>query len=117
MYLLWLYTSVNKAQYMIQSITTLIISIEIVFNKKNPSNLFLSREIDGIFEVEKKTRSEEGDWKTETVTSNSTIDNLRPYVVSGNSDSSSFLFWMQGKYYHYTNFETNLIIKEIDYQQ
>ena len=54
MYLLWLYTSVNKAQYMIQSITTLIISIEIVFNKKNPSNLFLSREIDGIFEVEKK---------------------------------------------------------------
>ena len=89
----------------------------IVFDHKNPENLFLSRKIDGVFEIEKKTRVKKGLWITESITTNSKIDNLRPFVVNSKGENSSILLWMEGSYYHYTDFETKLIFKEIQYSK
>ena len=86
----------------------------IVIDHNNPDILFLSREIDGIFEIEKKIRRKNGECKTESITSNSKIDNIRPFVVPRNGENASILLWMKGNYYHYTDFETNLIFKIIE---
>lgn len=86
----------------------------IVLDHNNPHKVFLSREIDGIFEIEKRMIGKNGDQRIQSITSNSDVDNIRPFVVTGKNNDSSILLWMEGHYYHYTDFNTNLIFKEID---
>lgn len=80
----------------------------IVLDHSNPEVIFLSRELNGKFEIEKRIIKNDGNKIIEAVTSDSTVDNIRPYVVMGKNRGQSILMWMTGHYYHYTDFDTNL---------
>ncbi len=77
----------------------------------NPEIVYLSREVDGIFEIEKYRTKDGGDtWEITPVTSNSVYDNVRPYVPRYQTkDAKTVVLWMQNrKYIHYTNYDTSV---------
>lgn len=81
----------------------------VVLDHNDPSNVYLSRQIKGNFEIEHK-RWNGKKWISEMITTGSTVDNVRPYVVAERSDRIVSLLWMTGYYYHYTDFKTSLSI-------
>ena len=73
-----------------------------------PNTIYISRQIDGIFEIEKRVTADGGKtWKIEAITSNSKFDNVRPYVPRGTGKKDkTVVLWMQNKkYIHYTNYD------------
>ena len=75
----------------------------------NPNVVYVSREIDGVFEIERMETSDGGKtWKTEPITQHSARDNVRPYVPRGvKAHEPETVFWMENaKYVHYTDFDT-----------
>ena len=83
----------------------------IVLDPKNPMNVYLSRKIDGIFELEKRKIKSNGEQEIDSITINSKVDNIRPYVVGRDKTHNPIIMWMSGSYYHYTDYETDLKIK------
>lgn len=81
----------------------------IVLDHTNPSVVYLSREINGTFEIEKWTTSDKGaSWSNTPITRNSEYDNVRP-VVPRNHKGKPCLFWMKNKkYIHYTDYKAAL---------
>jgi rhamnogalacturonyl hydrolase YesR len=79
----------------------------IVLDHNDPSKVYLSRLIEGIFEIEKWITKDKGkSWKSEAVTSGSAIDNVRPFVVRNHPSSGPSVLWMANrKYVHYTDFD------------
>ena len=82
----------------------------IVLDHNNPSVVFLSRKIGDRFEIEKRTIGKNGKQKIVPITRSSQKDNLRPYVIYGKNVGKPILMWMQGFYYHYTDYDTDLMI-------
>lgn len=82
----------------------------IVLDHHNPANVYLSRTMDGKFEIAKCEIGPRGDFELRSVTENSNVDNIRPYIVDGNNTGKPILLWMSGHYYHYTDYDTNLLI-------
>ncbi len=83
----------------------------IVLDHNDPSIVYLSVTRKGIFEIEKWTTENKGnDWNIEAVTSNSTSDNVRPFVIRnhGAQDSPSVLWMNVEKYVHYTDYQTSI---------
>ena len=74
-----------------------------------PSNIYLSRPINGVFEIE-HWQQKANQWKGTPITSQSLINNVRPYVVAGYTGENAMLLWMTGLYDHYTKFDTDLRI-------
>ena len=75
------------------------------------NTIYLSRQINGRFEIEKRTTRNKGrSWKIEPITSNSEFDHVRPYVPRHTpKNSPTVLLWMENKkYIHYTNFDTRI---------
>ena len=73
--------------------------------------IYVSREIDGVFEIEKRTTNDKGkSWEIEPVTANSTHDNVRPYVPREISKKDkTVVLWMQNKkYVHFTNYDVTI---------
>ena len=85
----------------------------IVMDPHDPDIVYLSKQINGKFEIEKRILKENSTQIIESVTSNSQNDNIRPYVVVDNKKGVSMLMWMEGNYYHYTDFDTDLKIRII----
>lgn len=80
----------------------------IALNHNDPSELFLAREIKGVFEIEKWSSSDKGkSWGTAPMTQNSTQNNIRP-MVPRNTPYRDHLLWMQGPYQSYTDFQTSI---------
>jgi len=78
----------------------------------NPSILYLSRPIKGIFEIEKWSTSDKGNhWISDAITENSKTANVRPVVPRGNIGKKDHLLWMHGNYIHYTNYHTDIRIE------
>jgi hypothetical protein len=79
----------------------------IVLDHDNPSHVYLSREINGVFEIEKWITPDKGkNWKVTPVTRNSDFDNVRPFVVRGYQKGSPPVLWMNTKkYLHYTDYQ------------
>jgi len=87
----------------------------ITLDHENPSIVYLSRQVGGIFEIE---RWETGDggatWESEPVTAGSRANNVRPVVprisaVSiGTTEPPSTLFWMNGSYVDYGEYSTSI---------
>ncbi len=76
-----------------------------------PNVIYLSRQIKGVFEIEKRTTYDGGKtWKIQAITENSTLDNVRPYVPRGDGTKhNTVVLWMQNKkYIHYTNYDTSI---------
>ena len=81
----------------------------IVLDHSNPANIYLSRQINGKFEIEHwKLKGKR--WKISPITSRSETNNIRPYVVAHNTEKKPFVLWMSGQYDHYTRFHTSLLL-------
>ncbi len=85
----------------------------IVIDHENPSVVYLSRPIRGVFEIERWTTPDFGaSWKVEAVTKASIKDNVRPYVIrdypAGKKPS---VMWMQkDRYETYTQFQGSILM-------
>ncbi len=76
-----------------------------------PTTIYLSREIDDRFEIEKRTTKDRGaSWEVTSVTKNSIYDQVRPYVARGlPAEGPSIILWMQNKkYIHYTDYDSQI---------
>lgn len=83
----------------------------IVLDHNNPRNVYLSRTVNGKFEISKCKVSRNGKFKLRDITTGSDVDNVRPYVVHGNPTGKPIVMWMSGHYYHYTDYDTDLMLK------
>lgn len=86
----------------------------IVLDHNNPEVVFLSRKIEDRFELEKRIIGKKGKQQTYPLTRSSQKDNLRPYVIHGKQKGSPILMWMHGFYYHYTDYDTDLKMMEVN---
>ena len=82
----------------------------IVLDHDDPSVLYLSRPVEGVFEIERWWTDDGGaSWRSSFVTKNSANDNVRPFVVRGHGASSSGLIWMENHHYrHYLDFDSGI---------
>ncbi|WP_316809970.1 BNR-4 repeat-containing protein [Pedobacter heparinus] len=83
----------------------------IVLDHNNPSNVYLSRQINGVFEIE-QWKLKRGNWKVNKITDKSAESNIRPYVIANYTGKEPMVLWMNGLYNHYTKFKTALMINE-----
>ncbi|MFC1558472.1 BNR-4 repeat-containing protein [candidate division KSB1 bacterium] len=84
----------------------------IVLDHTDPSIVYFSRQINGVFEIERwKTHDGGISWEKETVTSDSEKNNVRPVVVRRHRKGDMGIIWMYGDYIHYTNYNTQLKMK------
>jgi hypothetical protein len=82
----------------------------IVLDHADPSNVYLSRQINGVFEMEKWATADKGKgWKVTPVTRDSDFDNVRPFVVRGYRGGNPPVLWMNTKkYVHYTDYQGDI---------
>ncbi len=84
----------------------------IVLDHSNPSIVYLSKQINGIFEIEKWITSDGGaKWTSVKITNNSKKNNIRPIVPRRHKKESVELIWMYGDYIHYTKYNTAIKMK------
>jgi hypothetical protein len=71
----------------------------------DPDVLFVSREIDGVFEIERYVTEDDGlTWDVTAVTEDSDVDNFRPYVPGGDRDPDEHMVvFVTGDYDYYAN--------------
>ena len=77
----------------------------------DPTHVYTSRPIDGIFEIERWTTVDGGaSWTSEAITRASEHNNVRPFVVRAALDSPAIVVWMNnhGGYRHYLDYHTRL---------
>jgi hypothetical protein len=86
-------------------------SAGLALDHENPDIVYLSRKIQGIFEIEKWVFSEEKeDWSVFPITTGSTRDQVRPFAIQGvNSDTPYQVVWMNlENYIHYTDYHSEI---------
>lgn len=74
----------------------------------DPSIIYLSRQINGVFEIEKRVTQDGGkNWEIEPITANSTFDNVRPYIPRDIAKKDkTVVLWMENKkYIHFTDYD------------
>lgn len=83
----------------------------ITLDHDDPSVVLLSRQVNGMFEIERWTTPDLGTtWSTEAITSGSTEPNMRPFSPWGLPHGSALdVVWMAGDYPSYTRFRTRLL--------
>jgi hypothetical protein len=76
----------------------------------DPSQVYLSREKDGVFEIEKWTTPDKGKtWDITEITKNSAHDNVRPVVIRDHPADGPTVLWINiDEYRHYTDFRTGI---------
>jgi hypothetical protein len=76
----------------------------------DPSQVYLSREKDGVFEIEKWTTADKGkSWNVTEITTKSAHDNVRPVVIRNHPTDGPRVLWMNiNEYRHYTDFRTGI---------
>jgi len=82
----------------------------IVLDHEDPSIVYISRRIEGVFEIERRqTRDGGATWTVEAVTSSSARDNVRPFVIRRHPKDGPTVLWMTNEnYVHYTNFKASI---------
>ncbi|NND34410.1 MAG: hypothetical protein HKN76_17630 [Saprospiraceae bacterium] len=81
------------------------------FDPSAPNVIYLSRQIGGRFEIEKRTTEDKGKtWQIYPITTNSTYDQVRPYVPRDRPEKADpVVLWMENKrYVHWTDYNTNI---------
>ncbi len=76
-----------------------------------PGTVYLSRDIEGTFEIEKWVTSDDGEsWEVSAITQNSKHDNVRPLVPKNMKpgDPAVVLWMVAKKYRHYTDYKTRI---------
>ncbi len=75
----------------------------------NPSILYVSRPMKGEFEIERwQTTDRGGTWRSQAITRQSNVLNVRPVVPRGHTGRTSAVLWMFGSYKHYTKYKTGI---------
>lgn len=74
----------------------------------NANVVYLSRQIKGVFEIERRETNDMGDtWETSAITQGSQLDNVRPFIPRGlKFEDQEVVLWMENqKYVHYTDYQ------------
>ena len=82
-----------------------------VLHPANPNIVYLSRQINNCFDIENFETTDAGKtWTITPITSNSTLDQVRPYVPRNPSEKTkTVVMWMENKkYIHYTKFDCSI---------
>ncbi|MNG12628.1 hypothetical protein D3C84_962520 [compost metagenome] len=86
----------------------------LILDHANPANVYLSRSVNGIFEIEHWHTTNYGKtWESTAVTTGSSCNNVRPVLARSNGQEDALLLWMHGDYVHFTNYETALKMKVV----
>ncbi len=84
----------------------------VVLDHENVNTVYLSKPVNGVFEIFKSTTVDCGEnWTFEAVTKGSKYNNVRPFVIRNTPESvKPRITWMQnnGKYIHYTDYKSEL---------
>jgi rhamnogalacturonyl hydrolase YesR len=77
---------------------------------ENTNEVYLSVKRDSVFEIEKWINTGGTNWQAESITKNSSKDNVRPFaVLNAKKENSLQVLWMQNtKYIHYTDYFTSI---------
>jgi beta-glucanase (GH16 family) len=78
----------------------------IYLDPDDPSTVYLSKQVNGVFEIFKYVTNDRDDaWEIEAITQNTPSDwiNVRPVVPRNRKPGSFDLIWMRGKYVFYGN--------------
>lgn len=86
----------------------------VVLDPNNPNYVYLSRKVNGRFELEKLEIKNNNIGSRYPITVNSFVDNVRPFIIKNDMPQETVLMWMSGSYYHYTDYETDLNIRFIN---
>lgn len=86
----------------------------VVLNPRDPSQLFLSRDVSGKFEIEHWELKADNSWSKKPVTERSEVNNVRPYVVYHGPEDKVYLMWMNGIYRHYTEYDMGIQMATLD---
>lgn len=81
------------------------------FHPLKPEIVYLSREVNGVFEIEKwQSRKKGQQWKVTPLTQNSEFDNVRPIVPKNmvKGDKPVVLWMVNEKYVHYRDYKTRI---------
>lgn len=83
-----------------------------VLDPNDPSSVYLSMQVNGVFEIYKYTTNDRGaNWETTAITENTpegTI-NVRPIVPQGHKPGSFDVIWLRGAYVTYANYLTSVM--------
>jgi hypothetical protein len=81
----------------------------ISLDHNDPSNVYLCKPVNNIFELShwQKINTK---WMVTEITSGSKENNMRPYVVLQKHKKNPIVLWMTGTYRHYTKFNTDFRI-------
>lgn len=83
-----------------------------VIDPENPSIVYLSKQVNGVFEIFKYTTNDKGaSWETKAITANTPegIINVRPIIPRGHQPGSFDVVWLRGTYVTYANFHTSVM--------
>ncbi len=81
----------------------------IALDHTDPSVVYLSRPVDGVFEIERWQTGDGGaTWTHEPVTCSSENHNIRPVVPRDHTPDGPDVLWLHGDYIHYTDYETSV---------
>jgi hypothetical protein len=83
----------------------------IVIDHEEPNVLYLSRQVNGIFEIEKWRTDDQGKtWDSEKLTRHSRYDNVRPFAVRNAGEGNPVqVLWMTNYYYFgYRNYSSSI---------
>ncbi|BDD02348.1 BNR-4 repeat-containing protein [Persicobacter psychrovividus] len=81
------------------------------FHSHKDNVIYLSRQINGVFEIEKRITDDKGKtWEVFPITQHSKLDNVRPVCPHNyKKGDKNVVFWMTNeKYIHYTDFNTQI---------
>ncbi|WP_282036000.1 BNR-4 repeat-containing protein [Saccharicrinis aurantiacus] len=86
-------------------------SAGLTFHPSKSNTIYLSRDINGVFEIEKRVTKDKGNsWDITPITSNSKYDNVRPIVPKNpEKRDKTVVLWMENeKYIHYSDYKTRV---------
>ena len=84
----------------------------IILDYDDPSVIYLSKQVKGVFEIFKYTTTDQGiTWKEQAITWNSPSDivNVRPIVPRHHKQGYFDVIWMRGEYRYYQDYHTSLV--------
>jgi rhamnogalacturonyl hydrolase YesR len=87
-------------------------SAGIIIDHSNPDVLYLSKPVDGVFEIFRYETNDFGaSWHQQQLTSGSHYDNVRPFVPRG---SEGTVLWQQNRRYrHYTDYSASIKVNQL----
>jgi hypothetical protein len=82
----------------------------ITFDHEDPRVVYLSREINGQWEIEQWRTGDGGaSWTHTAITSGSSVKNVRPITPRGQHGEALNILWMRGNYLNYRNYQTAIV--------